>query len=250
VRKDRVQFPAARPVLKRRTGVDRVLRQPADPGSPTILMFDLTTFIQAIGYLGIFTIAFAESGLFIGFFLPGDTLLFTSGFLASQGLLSYWPLLGLTFFAAVLGDSFGYAFGRKVGPALFKKEDSIIFHKNHLERAENFYKKHGGKAIILARFMPVVRTFAPILAGVGKMRYGSFLFYNLVGGALWSTSLITLGFYLGRVVPNIEYYVLPIITVIIILSVSPTLIPIIKNKKYRDQAVAQIKIFFKQKNRS
>ena len=158
-------------------------------------MFDLTTFIQAIGYLGIFAIAFAESGLFIGFFLPGDTLLFTSGFLASQGLLHYWPLLGLTFLAAVLGDSFGYAFGRKVGPAIFKKEDSIIFHKSHLERAENFYKKHGGKTIILARFMPVVRTFAPILAGVGKMRYGSFLFYNLVGGGVWSASLKKLVFF-------------------------------------------------------
>ncbi|MEK7500596.1 MAG: VTT domain-containing protein [Patescibacteria group bacterium] len=202
-------------------------------------MFDLIALIKTAGYMGIFGIIFAESGLFIGFFLPGDSLLFTAGFLASQGFLDLTLLMALTFAAAVLGDSFGYAFGRKVGWRIFKKEDSLLFHKDHLERAQKFYQKHGGKAIILARFMPVVRTFAPILAGVGKMRYPTFLFYNIIGGALWAIGLTLLGFYLGSVVPNIDKYLLPIIALIILLSILPSVIHILKNKKERHQ-IAQL----------
>src|SRR3989344_8729717 len=128
---------------------------------------DLAELIRAVGYLGLFGIVFAESGLLFGFFLPGDSLLFTAGFLASQNYLSVVPLMLIVFIAAVLGDSVGYYFGRKVGYRIFIREDSLFFHKDHLERARIFYERFGGRAIILARFMPVVRTFAPILAGVG-----------------------------------------------------------------------------------
>ena len=124
-------------------------------------MFDLISIIKTFGYLGLFGIVFAESGLFIGFFLPGDSLLFTAGFLASQGFLNIWILMPLIFIGAALGDNVGYAFGFKVGPMIFKREDSILFHKDHLERARIFYEKHGPKTLVLARFMPGIRTFAP-----------------------------------------------------------------------------------------
>src|SRR3989344_8693780 len=130
-------------------------------------MFDIIELVKAAGYFGVFAVIFAESGLLFGFFLPGDSLLFTAGFLASQNYLSVVPLMLIVFIAAVLGDSVGYYFGRKVGYRIFIREDSLFFHEDHLERARIFYERFGGRAIILARFMPVVRTFAPILAGVG-----------------------------------------------------------------------------------
>ena len=194
--------------------------------------FDLVSLIKTAGYLGLFGIIFAESGLFIGFFFPGDSFLFTAGFLASQGFLNIWFLAPLTFIAAILGDNFGYAFGRKVGPALFKKEDSIFFHKDHLERARIFFEAHGAQTLVLARFLPVIRTFAPILAGVGNMRYSSFFFYNVFGAALWALGITWLGYFLGSVVPNIEKYLIPIILAIIIISALPTVVHIIKNREY------------------
>lgn len=196
-------------------------------------MFDLIAFIKAIGYFGIFGVVFAESGLFIGFFLPGDSFLFSAGFLASQNFLNIWCLMFLIFIGAVLGDNFGYAFGKKVGPMIFKKEDSLLFHKNNLEKAKIFYDKYGGMAVILARFMPGIRTFAPILAGVGKMNYSKFLFFNVIGGFLWGISLPLLGYYLGSVIPNIDKYIIPIICLIILLSVLPILINFLKNKSIK-----------------
>ncbi|MDO8523263.1 MAG: VTT domain-containing protein [bacterium] len=192
---------------------------------------DLENLIKTAGYLGLFFIIFAESGLFIGFFLPGDSLLFTAGFLASQGYLNIWMLAPLMFVGAVLGDNFGYAFGAKVGPALFKKEDSLLFHKDHLERARNFYEKKGPMTIVLARFLPVIRTFAPILAGVGKMEYKTFFFYNILGGALWSLGMTLLGYLLGSVVPNIDKYLLPIILTIIFVSFLPGIYHVFKNRR-------------------
>lgn len=186
--------------------------------------FDLTAFIKTVGYLGVFGIAFAESGLLIGFFLPGDSLLFTAGFLASQDFFNIWILAAGTFVSAVVGDSVGYAFGKKIGPALFKREDSRFFKKKHLERARLFYERHGGKTIMLARFVPVVRTFAPILAGVGRMHYRSFLVYNISGGFLWSFGVTSLGYYLGNAIPNADRYLLPIILLIVLLSVAPGII--------------------------
>lgn len=198
-------------------------------------MFDLITLIKTAGYLGLFGIVFAESGLLLGFFLPGDSLLFTAGFLASQGFLNIWFLLPIIFIGAVLGDSVGYAFGYKVGPLIFTKEESIFFHKDHLEKAKNFYEKHGPKAIVIARFMPGIRTFAPILAGVGKMRYSKFLLYNIIGGALWGIGLPVLGYWLGNTVPNIDQYLVPIILLIIFLSLLPSIIHIWKNHEERNR---------------
>jgi membrane-associated protein len=202
---------------------------------------DLVTLIKAAGYLGLFVIIFSESGLLIGFFLPGDSLLFTAGFLASQGFLNIVWLIAITFLGAIVGDSVGYAFGKKIGPRVFSREDSLFFHKDHLDRARRFYERHGGKTIILARFMPVVRTFAPILAGVGKMQYKIFLTYNVIGGALWAIGVTLLGYGLGNTVPNADRYLLPIITLIIALSVIPSLIPFIKNKDERTQLLALIR---------
>jgi len=197
-------------------------------------MFNLEAFIQAIGYLGIFGIIFAESGLFFGFFLPGDSLLFTAGFLASQGFFNVWVLASLVFVAAVLGDNAGYAFGKKAGPMIFKKEDSFFFHKDHVARAQAFYESHGKKTIVLARFIPVVRTFAPILAGVGAMHYRTFLIYNILGGILWSFGFVFFGYFLGAIVPDPDRYVLPIVFVVIFVSFVPLLLRLRTRKKEVD----------------
>src|SRR3989344_3521441 len=146
-----------------------------------LLHLDIKQLVESFGYIGLFEIIFAESGLLIGFFLPGDSVLFTAGFLASQDILNIYILVPLLFVAAVVGDSVGYTFGHKVGKRLFTKEDSIFFHKDHLIKAKNFYDKHGGKTVTIARFLPFVRTFAPIVAGIGDMPYPKFLVYNVVG---------------------------------------------------------------------
>lgn len=184
-------------------------------------MLDLVLIIKTAGYLGLFGIIFAESGLFFGFFLPGDSLIFTAGFLASQGYLNIYLLLVVLFLAAVLGDNVGYWFGEKVGPMIFKKEDSRFFKKEYVERAHEFFEKYGGKSLILARFVPVVRTFVPIVAGVGKMTYQKFFFFNLVGGLLWTLSLSLAGYWLGRVIPGIDQYLIPIVLLIIVISILP-----------------------------
>lgn len=182
----------------------------------------LALLIKAVGYIGLFAIVFAESGLFIGFFLPGDSLLFVSGILAHQGYLNIYWLLPVVFIAAVLGDNFGYAFGRKVGHRIFNKEESLFFNKDNLEKARLFYEKHGPMAIVLARFTPVIRTFAPILAGVGKMDYRKFFIYNISGGFAWSFLCILSGYFLGELIPNIDHYIIPIVLGIIIVSIIPS----------------------------
>lgn len=192
---------------------------------------DISALIEAAGYFGLFGIVFAESGLFIGFFLPGDSLLFTAGFLASQGFLNIYVLVVICFSAAMLGDNFGYYFGKKIGPAFFNKEKSLLFHKEYLEKAQVFYATHGPKTIVLARFLPIVRTFAPILAGVGKMHYPTFLFYNFIGALLWGVGVTLSGYYLGRAFPHAEKYLFPLILGLIIISFVPSIYHVIKNKE-------------------
>ncbi len=206
-----------------------------------LLGIDLITLVQTAGYAGLFFIIFAESGLLIGFFFPGDSLLFTAGFLASQGFLNIIPLALLTFAAAILGDNVGYAFGKKVGPAIFKKEESLFFHKDYLVKAENYYNKYGGKTIILARFMPVVRTFAPIIAGVGKMEYKEFLFFNFIGGTIWGLGMPLLGYFLGSVIPSVDKYLGPLVILIIVVSFIPPIWEFLKEKQHRDQLKGLIK---------
>jgi len=193
-----------------------------------LLMFDLSSLVEGIGYIGIFAIIFAESGVFLGFFLPGDSLLFTAGILASQGVFNLIILATLTFLGAILGDNFGYAFGKKVGPSIFTKEESLLFKKSYITTTENFYKKHGGKTIILARFIPIVRTFAPILAGVGTMNYRVFFSYNIIGAALWAVGLTVSGYLLGNIIPSPDTYLLPIVAIIIIASIIPGLVHFLK----------------------
>ncbi|MBI3973180.1 MAG: VTT domain-containing protein [Chloroflexi bacterium] len=198
-------------------------------GGPLVLPgFDLQELIIAFGYVFVFGIVFAESGLLIGFFLPGDSLLFTAGFLASQPKigLDVWVLAIGSFIAAVAGDSVGYSIGYRVGRRLFNREDSLFFHKKHLLKAEAFYEKHGGKAIVLARFMPIVRTFAPIVAGMGSMKYSRFLFYNIFGGLLWGSGVTVAGYYFGKLLPpdEVDKYLLPVIFLIIVVSVLPSAI--------------------------
>ena len=150
-----------------------------------INILDPMTIIKTMGLIGVFFIIFAESGLFFGFFLPGESLLFTAGFLASQNYLNISFLVWGCFVFAVFGDNVGYWFGKKIGPKIFNREDSVFFHKKHVQSAQNFYEKYGNKTIFLARFIPIVRTFAPIVAGVGKMKYINFISYNVLGGFIW-----------------------------------------------------------------
>lgn len=193
-------------------------------------MLDPVTLIQAVGYVGLFIIIFAESGFF-GFFFPGDSLLFTAGFLASQGVLDISILLPLCFVAAVLGDSVGYAIGYYAGPRIFKREDSFFFHKRHMERTQAFYEAHGPKTIVLARFLPVIRTFAPLLAGVGKMKYRTFVFFNIIGGLLWAIGLTWIGWYLGGIIPNLDRYIVFVVIGIILLSSLPPLLEYLRWRK-------------------
>jgi membrane-associated protein len=186
--------------------------------------------IAAVGVFGIILIIFAETGLFFGFFFPGDSLLFTAGFLASQHQLSFaWLLIG-TFVAAVIGDSVGYAFGKKIGPAIFIKENSLFFDKKHIARARHFYEKYGKKTIILARFIPIVRTFAPIVAGIGNMTYRTFISFNIIGGFLWTWAMLGLGYGFGSIIPNPDRYVIPVVLIIIVVSALPALREIFKKR--------------------
>lgn len=194
-------------------------------------LLDPLTIIKTLGLIGVVAIVFAESGLFFGFFLPGDSLLFTAGFLASQDLISIWGLLILCFIAAVAGDSVGYMFGKKTGPMIFNKEDSLFFKRKHIEKAKNFYDKYGKKTIVFARFIPIVRTFAPIVAGVAQMNYRVFITYNIVGGFIWTWGMLGLGYLLGSVIPNAEKYLTPIILLIIFISILPAIVEYYKSKK-------------------
>ena len=189
---------------------------------------DPRTLIETFGYAGLFVIIFAESGLFFGFFLPGDSLLLTAGLFASQGEfgMKLSVLLPLLFIAAVLGDNVGYWFGRKAGPPLFTREDSLLFKRRNLLAAKAFYDKHGGKTIILARFMPFIRTFAPIVAGAVEMEYRKFWIFNLVGGVMWAVGVTLAGYLLGKAFPPeiLDKYFLVLVSLVIFLSVLPTAI--------------------------
>ncbi len=204
-------------------------------GYLTIDHYGLDALINLVGVAGIAGIVFAESGLLIGFFLPGDSLLFTAGFLVHQNILDFniHVLAAILFTAAALGDNVGYAFGQRVGRRLFHKEDSLLFRKENLHRAEYFYEQNGAKTIVLARFVPVIRTFAPIIAGISSMRYRTFFIYNLFGAFLWAVGLTYLGYFAGNAIEaagiNIEYVILGIIFV----SILPPIIHVLKEPKSR-----------------
>ena len=175
-------------------------------------------WIQAIGYAGLFVVVFVETGLFFGFFLPGDTLLLTVGILAQRGHFDLEVVVPLLIIAAITGDATGYAIGRRAGPLLFARDDARFFRRRHLERAREFFDRHGGKAIVLARFLAIVRTFAPPAAGAAGMAYGWFTVWNISGGVLWVVSMVGTGYLLGNTIPNLD---LVLIAVVLVVSVAP-----------------------------
>ena len=179
------------------------------------------TLIASVGLVVLTIIIFAETGLLIGFFLPGDSLLFSAGLFAAGGHLDIWSLAWILTIAAILGDATGYWIGRKLGSTLYDRPDSMLFKRKHLDQTREFYEKHGGKTIILARYIPIVRTFAPTVAGVAGMSYRSFAIFNVVGAFLWIWSLLFAGYLLGRTVPGIKDHIHVIVVGIVVLSVLP-----------------------------
>ena len=194
------------------------------------------------GLIAIGATVFAESGLLIGFFLPGDTLLFGAGILASQDTLPLVPLLIVIILSAIIGDNVGYSIGRRTGPRIFKKKDSILFKHEHIARAEEFYEKHGGKTIVLARFVPIVRTFAPMVAGIGKMPRGRFLVFNAIGGFLWGGGVTLLGYWFGSKVPWVEEYITPVILLVVLLSIAGSLAHVFKDRQARQLLMKKIRL--------
>jgi membrane-associated protein len=200
-------------------------------------MFDLTHWVElygaAVGYTALAGVIFAETGLFFGFFLPGDSILFPAGILASQGYLNIYLVCIVTFIAAVAGNISGYILGKYFGKRLFHKEDSVFFHKDHILRAKMFYDKYGGKTIIIGRFLAIIRTFAPLIAGISEMNFGQYLFYTVIGAALWAVGLPVAGFYLGKFIPDVDKYLLPVILLVVVLSLLPAMLETIRTKERR-----------------
>jgi membrane-associated protein len=202
------------------------------------LLLDLATGRYALddlirwgGFLVLVAVVFTETGLLIGFFLPGDSLLITAGLVAGAGGLNIWWLNVLLMAAAIAGDSVGYAIGFRTGPRIFTREDSLLFNRRHLIRTREFYERYGGKTIVLARFIPIIRTFAPVVAGVGQMAYRRFLFYNIFGGIGWVASMTWAGYLLGRTIPNIHQHVHVVVAVVVVLSVIPIVSEAIKARR-------------------
>jgi membrane-associated protein len=190
------------------------------------------------GYAALVAIVFTETGLLIGFFLPGDSLLITAGIVAAAGGLNIWILDALLIPAAIIGDSTGYAIGYRAGPRLFRRESSRWFAREHLVRTHEFYERHGGKTIVLARFIPILRTFAPVVAGVGRMTYWRFLGYNVFGGIGWIVSMSWAGYLLGQTVPDIDRHLHVVIGVVVVLSVLPIGVELWKARARKRRALA------------
>lgn len=191
----------------------------------------LTLIIVSTGYIGLIATVFLESGTVVGLILPGDSLLFTAGFLASQQVFSIQLLLLLLIPAGILGDVAGYATGKTFGPRLFTRPESRFFKPKYIHEAEIFFEKYGARAILLARFMPVIRCFIPMVAGAAKMKYGGFLFYNILGSFIWVGLLTLMGYFLGRSIPNADHYLLPTVVLIITISMLPAVVQFLKMRK-------------------
>lgn len=206
-------------------------------------MFDLVSLIKGAGYLGIFGIVYAETGLLVGMFLPGDSLLFTAGFLSSQGFLNIAVLCAITGIGAVLGDNTGYWLGRRFGPTVFSRKDSLLFDSSYLGKAQHFYATYGSKTLVLARFIPVIRTIAPTMAGVGRMRYAKFLLFSIVAATVWGIGLPLAGYYIGSIIPGVDKYIIPIVLLIILVSVAPGIWHVVRDAHRRSLLVGKIRQF-------
>jgi membrane-associated protein len=195
--------------------------------------YALDDLIRWGGYVLLFGIVFTETGLLIGFFLPGDSLLITAGLVAAAGTLNIWWLNVLLIIAAISGDAVGYAIGWRLGPKLFTREKSLLFNPKHIQRTRDFYARHGAKTIVIARFVPIIRTFAPVVAGVGQMPYRRFVFYNIAGGVGWVVSMTWAGYLLGQAIPNIGDHIHIVVGIVILLSLIPIAIEVLKERKRR-----------------
>jgi len=197
--------------------------------------FQFLTNVEALirwgGTAMVCAVVFVETGLFVGFFLPGDSLLVTAGVFAAAGLVDVLPLLFLTTLCAIVGDQLGYFIGYKAGKALYQRPDSLFFKKRHLQQAHDFYEKYGVGAIILARFVPIVRTFCPPVAGAARMNYRRYLLFDIAGGFLWVWSMVLLGYFLGRSVPNISQRIHYVIAVVVFLSLLPPIIGVLRHRR-------------------
>lgn len=204
-------------------------------------VLDPVTIIQNGGLLLIGAIVFAESGLLIGFFLPGDTLLLTAGVFAAQDKLPLLALMAIICVAAILGDNVGYSIGHRAGHKIFNKKDGVIFRPEYLLRAKEFYDSHGGKTVTLARFVPIVRTFAPVVAGAARMDRKKFMAFNVIGAIIWGVGVTLLGYFVGSKIPNIDHYLLPAVLVATIFTFSPPIYHILREEKSRKKILAIIK---------
>jgi membrane-associated protein len=209
-------------------------------------MLDVESLIGGISVVGALTIigliVFAESGLLIGLLLPGDTLLFTAGFFAAQGELPLAWVILVIFVAAVLGDNVGYYFGEKTGPRIFHKKDGVFFREEHMERAKAFYEKHGGKTVLVARFVPYVRTFAPIMAGTANMNRPKFIIYNILGALSWTVTFVLIGYWFGvELAEQIEQYLVPAFLIGLLFIFSPTIIYFIRSPRFRAAVLQRFK---------
>ena len=193
-------------------------------------IYDVEALVRVGGLMALIAIVFVETGLFVGFFLPGDSLLVTAGLFAARGDLGLWSIFLFVSLAAIVGDTVGYTIGARTGPKIFTREDSLLFHKKHLITTKEFYDRYGGVTIIIARFMPIVRTFAPLVAGVGGMEYRRFVFYNVAGGIGWVVSMTSLGYFLGKAVPGIDRHIHVVIAVVIFLSLLPAIIKLARDR--------------------
>lgn len=193
-------------------------------------VYNVPELIRIAGLLGLIIIVFAETGLMIGFFLPGDSLLITAGLFAFKGDLNIWTLNIALVLAAIIGDATGYYIGKRTGKALYSRPNSLLFRREHLIKTHEFYEKHGGKTIIIARFMPIVRTFAPVVAGAAEMTYRNFAIYNVIGALLWVLSMTLTGYFLAAAVPDIDKQIHKVVAVVIFLSLLPPGIAWLKGK--------------------
>ena len=193
--------------------------------------YALDDLVRWGGYAVLVAIVFVETGLLVGFFLPGDSLLITAGLVAATGALNIWWLNVLLIVAAVVGDSVGYTIGWRAGPRLFTRPKSRLFNPKHVERTRAFYARHGAKTIVIARFVPIIRTFAPVVAGVGQMEYRRFIFYNVAGGVGWVTSMTWAGYLLGQTVPNISDHIHIVVLIVILLSLIPIVVELVRERR-------------------
>jgi membrane-associated protein len=204
-------------------------------------MFNVTHLIETGGLIFIAAIIFAESGMMVGFLFPGDTLLFSAGILAASGKLSLALTILVIAAAAIAGDNVGYHIGKKFGPKLFRKQDGLIFRHEHIMRAEAFYNKYGSKTMLLAHFVPIVRSFAPITAGAGNMPLKKYVFFDAIGDIAWATVLTCLGYFIGSRIPGIEKFIEPVLILVVLVFLAPTLYHVLKDPRIRAAIIGKLK---------